>query len=72
MKHPCKVKITKFEVTPRSDCCWERYAGVAILVDGSRTPAALTPNPNIEKTKGSCFIDIFINFLSLKKSSSKG
>ena len=43
--------VTKFEVTPRSDCCWQRYAGVAILVDGSETPAALTPDPNTEESK---------------------
>ena len=43
--------VTKFEVTPRSNIGSERYAGVAILVDGSEIPAALTPNPNTEDSK---------------------
>ena len=46
-----KVKIRKFEVTPRSDCCWDRYAGLALLIDGSKKPAALTPDSNYQKTK---------------------
>ena len=43
--------ITKFKVTPRSNIGFERYAGVEILVDGSQTPAARTPNPNTENVE---------------------
>ena len=43
------MQISKFEVTPRSDCCQERYAGVRLLVDG--TTAAVTPVPNSELIK---------------------
>lgn len=30
---------------PRQECCQERYAGVALFVDGGSVAAAKTPNP---------------------------
>ena len=30
---------------PRQECCQERYAGVALFVDGGSAAAAKTPNP---------------------------
>ena len=30
---------------PRQNCCQERYAGVALFVDGGSVAAAKTPNP---------------------------
>ena len=38
-------RVLHFLVTPRQNCCWHRYAGVGIFVDGAVDAAAMTPNP---------------------------
>ena len=48
MSASTQVKLVKFEVTPRKECCWGRYAEVRLIAD-SKT-VAITPNPYVAKT----------------------
>ena len=52
-------------VTPRQDCCLERYGGVAILVDNSETPVLQEP------VDIKIVIQIESTLDKLKKNSSK-
>ena len=72
-------RVLYFLVTPRQNCCWHRYAGVGIFVDGAIEAAAMTPNPykpgrkvfDMLAFKTAILIqNILLNFISIRMKFS--